>query len=252
MQKKNTSTDPTDKKYLQMCERAAKARASRSAKNKLPETIAARFWSKVDKRGPDECWPWTAGRIAFGYGHFRLHYRKINASRYAYILTNGPISDEILVCHECDNPPCCNPKHLFLGTHKDNAQDCIKKGRSKPPSGESHGMAKLTDEKVKEIRQRYTNGERMIDLALEYEVTKTTIIEIVAGTHWLKVTGGISVARKIVGENHPRSRLSEEQVIAIRAYYAKGGVTMYELGDSFGVCWSTVWAIVNRKSWKHI
>lgn len=77
------------------------------------------FWPRVDKRGPDECWPWLGNIGTTGYGVFFLHRRPLVASRVAYQLTNGvslPPGKSIMVCHRCDNPPCCNPAHLFLGT----------------------------------------------------------------------------------------------------------------------------------------
>lgn len=92
--------------------------------------VAERFWEKVDKRGPDECWEWTANRYRNNYGCFMLKAgTSIPAHRFAHILTHGSIASDILVCHSCDNPPCCNPAHLWPGTPKENAQDMIAKGR---------------------------------------------------------------------------------------------------------------------------
>jgi hypothetical protein len=90
-----------------------------------------RFWDKVDRSGgPDACWPWTAFRYASGYGQFGVAgVAPIRANRYAWMAVHGRIPDGLWVLHHCDNPPCCNPAHLFLGTAQDNVDDMVAKGR---------------------------------------------------------------------------------------------------------------------------
>lgn len=93
--------------------------------------LADRFWARVEKRGPDECWPWTGYRDAKGYGQIALNRRTAEgAHRVSWALARGEIPDGIHVLHRCDNPPCCNPAHLFLGTHADNMWDMKAKGRA--------------------------------------------------------------------------------------------------------------------------
>jgi hypothetical protein len=88
-----------------------------------------RFWCHVDKRGPDDCWNWKASRVK-GYGQIRISETEvIRAHRVAWEYTRGPIPDGLFACHKCDNPSCCNPSHLFLGTAQDNADDKVAKGR---------------------------------------------------------------------------------------------------------------------------
>lgn len=93
-------------------------------------TTEERFWSKVDRSGgPDSCWPWLAGRMRAGYGNFWMDGHEKLAHRVAWELTNGPIPIGLCVLHRCDNAPCQNPIHLWLGTKADNSRDMVSKGR---------------------------------------------------------------------------------------------------------------------------
>lgn len=95
-------------------------------------TVAERFWPKVDMTG-DGCWEWQASRFRRPpYGQFQYEGRPHVAHRIAWILSNGPIPEGKKVLHSCDNPPCCRPSHLFIGTDSDNMKDMISKGRGKP------------------------------------------------------------------------------------------------------------------------
>lgn len=87
------------------------------------------FWEKVNIRGAEECWEWHAGRNRYGYGNFKCKGKTISAHRLAWSLTHGEIPPGLCVCHKCDNPPCCNPAHLFLETSKGNTRDSVSKGR---------------------------------------------------------------------------------------------------------------------------
>lgn len=93
------------------------------------------LWKKVERGADDVCWPYTGARVPFGYGIFTVNYRTVIAHRLAWELTNGTIPEGMQVCHTCDNPPCCNPAHLFLGTPLDNMRDKMRKGRHRvrPP-----------------------------------------------------------------------------------------------------------------------
>lgn len=96
-------------------------------------SMEERFWSKVDKRGPDECWNWSGGLTAQGYGSFTLpDRRRTTAHRVVFtILGLSEPPDGMYVCHTCDNRRCVNTEHLFFGTALDNNRDCIAKGRAR-------------------------------------------------------------------------------------------------------------------------
>jgi hypothetical protein len=111
-----------------------------SAKCSRVNDAVKRFWANVDKRGPDECWEWMASRKPTGYGQFMVSGKMKRVHRYSWELhTGAPPPADMSLCHRCDNPPCVNPAHLFVGTQKDNIQDALRKGRLHSPfRGRTH------------------------------------------------------------------------------------------------------------------
>jgi len=127
------------------------------------DSVKERMESKITKDPKTKCWNWTARKDKDGYPEIQIQHPvrgKFRATRIAYELYKDKKPGKLLVCHTCDNPSCINPDHLFLGTAKDNAQDCIKKGRDNPVRGEDRSQSKLTEKQVLEIRSlKMTNEE---------------------------------------------------------------------------------------------
>lgn len=149
-----------------------------------------RFWAKVDRRGPTECWPWTANVDTRGYGRFQLNGRSRRAHRVSYELSAGPIPEGMHVCHRCDNPLCVNPGHLFLGRDEDNVADKVAKNRQARGSsigaklsGDLGGAAKLTWADVRSIRAAAVSTLQAA-LATRFGVSKSAISLIVSGRTW--------------------------------------------------------------------
>lgn len=176
-----------------------------------PRPLSERFWEKVDVRGDDECWPWIAYRSSEGYGVMCDEYGKAaRVHRIAYRLCVGSIPEGLLIRHTCDNPPCVNPRHLLTGTDKDNARDCVERGRRPSPvteewrrrqyantprgdnhpahlhpelfpHGEVHHWAKLSDADIRDIVAAVADGESQRVIAKRYGIRWQYVWSIVHG-----------------------------------------------------------------------
>lgn len=188
----------------------------------MDEQRVAKFWSRVKRGGPDECWEWMGSRLPTGYGHFyhRISEKKYTtryAHRTAYELTNGAIPQGMHVCHTCDNPACCNPTHLWVGTHKDNMHDRNRKGRDR--------------------------GMQVIQAALD----EKRRLGMLKGTRRAKRPG----VGRIYGTNHHLARLSPDLVREMRELHSNGwGVK--RLAKRFGVGKSTAHKVIKRMTWKEV
>lgn len=171
----------------------------------IPIEAIGRFWNKVNRRGPNDCWEWTgtrdqvkggaAGRQWGNYGVFYVDKKRcrIKAHRIAYCLTHGDIPTWVKVRHTCDNPPCCNPAHLVAGTHKQNMDDMQRRGRKYISRGQDHQNAKLTEDQVREIwALRPKPQPTSKQVAAKYGVTYHTVNSIWHRRAWLHVTRGKS------------------------------------------------------------
>lgn len=169
------------------------------ALNLKRKTPAERFAEKVDKGGPDECWPWKPPADRNGYGVFFVSPERgmVPAQAFAVELATGtPCPPGHEGCHHCDNPPCCNPAHVYYGTRQDNVDDKVSRGRQL--RGSQMTQAKLTEADVLAMRERFAAGESMGLLAAEYGVTTSTVSNVVNGRRgvWSHVGGPIGTHGK--------------------------------------------------------
>lgn len=162
---------------------AARAVAEAARALSFGGSVVERFWANVERRGPEECWPWTASTNQYGYGRLQGAARgaKVAAHRLSYEIHKGAAGD-LCVLHHCDNPRCVNPRHLFLGTHADNCEDKVAKGRQ--PRGEGLPFSRLTEADVRAIR---ASNEKGRDLAKRYGVAPATITRVRRGHLWRHV-----------------------------------------------------------------
>lgn len=161
------------------------------AKMASSEDALKRFWKKVQKGRPDECWNWLASTNTDGYGQFAFYPEpggkksNLQAHQIAYFLANGNIPDELCVCHTCDNPRCNNHHHLFAGTQADNTRDRDQKGRHISFKGSENATAVLTEGQVQEIRILWFGKHIHVnDIAALFDVSVSCIKGIVYGANW--------------------------------------------------------------------
>ncbi len=170
------------------CSQAGLKGQRRSSFGKAKKTLEQRFWFKVGKDNlqDDACWTWTGAKTKYGYGYLggtRGEKSRL-AHRLSYELSVGPVPDGQCVLHRCDNPPCVNPAHLFLGTRADNNADRVSKGREANHKGENNGRAKLTQELARLVRKMRSGGASQQSIADVVGVAQTTVSRILRGELW--------------------------------------------------------------------
>lgn len=147
--------------------------------------LIERFEKKIELIPFTTCWIWTGNIKDNGYGQLIVNKKMKLAHRVSYELYKTTIPDKMEVCHSCDNRVCVNPSHLWLGTHRDNMKDMSLKGRTSGAKGIKHYSAKLTEEQVREIRDKYNIFKiKLSVLAKEYGVSDVNIFNIVKYKIW--------------------------------------------------------------------
>lgn len=156
------------------------------------ESVQARFWAKVDVRGPHECWEWLASKFQYGHGRFCAGRYQTSANRWSLAFTLGRMPSRFeYACHHCDNPSCVNPQHLYLGDPQSNTNDARMRGRLRPGvvswngrrRGERNSNAKLTEREVRKIRS-LRGIKTASDLAKKFNVSRATVSYIWTRKVW--------------------------------------------------------------------
>ena len=189
-----------------------------------------RFWEKVDRRSPTECWPWKKSRNRFGYGGFTsIHRRALRAHRVAFFLAYR-LWPEVVMHSVCDSPPCCNPAHMKAGTHTLNIAERDAKNRT--ARGDRSGP-RLHPE-------RLARGDR--------HGSRTHPERLARGSKNGNYTCPESVKK---GEKNGNAKLTADQVLDIRREYS-AGTRITTLARQYGVTMTHVGYIVHRRAWKHL
>lgn len=211
--------------------------------------VLERFERKFTRRGPDECWPWTAATSHCGYGVFAWSEER-QAHRAAYRLFVGDIPKGQVIRHRCDNPPCVNPRHLEPGTPLQNSGDAVARGRI--ARGSRHGVSKLTEEQALLI---LASTESATEVARRYDVHPDLVRMIQRGVRWghlpaVNLPTRTQLRRQYGGrgEGHHGTHLTASDVVAIRSDTR----TNRAIGEAFGVSATTVSNIKHFKQWGHI
>lgn len=180
------------------------------------KSIEERLWENVDRSGgPDACWKWIGHENVGGYGRLSFHGRKVLAHRLVCELSKGAFDNELCVCHRCDSPSCCNPAHLFIGTHQENMSDRNKKGRQS--KGERHS-AKMTEVACRgDAHFARRHPERM----------------------------------RRTGEQNGRAKLNPCDIKKIFELKSEG-ISNVKISDALGVSDTLVGLILRGKAWAHL
>jgi len=148
----------------------------------MKPTLEQRFWSKVDRRGPHECWPWKGEITHKGYGRFRVGKKNLAAHRLARELTGNPIPHGLVARHTCHVRACVNPNHILHGTHQDNMDDMVNAGHS--TRGTRNASAKLQDLDIRIIRLAAKNGSPRTTIAAAFDIHPSTVSKITTRKKW--------------------------------------------------------------------
>lgn len=149
-------------------------------------SLACATWNKVEKRGPNECWPWRGAASSYGYGSFSFEGTRHRSNRTALAVTQG-WAEGLDALHLCHNPGCCNPAHLKWGTHKENMEHKAAAGRENRPSGDTHWKRRIDSKTASAIKAELAAGRRQIDIAASYGVKRSLVADISTGRAWRTV-----------------------------------------------------------------
>lgn len=195
------------------------------------------------------CWVWHKSIEQSGYGRIKINGRTIKAHRLSWNIHFGEIPPGLFVCHKCDNPPCVNPEHLFLGTAKDNTQDMIEKGRKAIINGEQVGTSKLTTTEVLNI---FIDKRAYQEISEDYKVSRGLIGNIKRKEIWSHVTDNISkekIFKDVMCDTWHLRKLNKQQVVEIKNETV---LTKKQMSLKYNVDMATIRRILTGKTWKNV
>ncbi len=212
----------------------------------------ATFMKTIDSINSNEngCKTWSMGINSSGYGIYSINNKSYNVHRLLYEIVNDEIlSKEYVIRHKCDNRSCCNIDHLEIGTQRDNLNDASKRKRLRV--GEDNNMSSLTEETVIYCRNSYPLKSTW-ELSKELGIDHGNIGKAICGSSWKHLPGRKSIIsnNRAFGEKASRTKLTEKEVLEIRAQYPNK--TGPQLAKEYGVGHAMIYCIVKRKNWRHL
>lgn len=149
-------------------------------------SLACALWSKVEKRGVDDCWPWKGAQSFYGYGSLSFEGARHRSNRAVLEVTVGG-GGGLDALHLCHNPACCNPTHLKWGTHKENMEHKAAAGRENRPKGENHWNSRIDKNTASAIKAALAAGRRQTEIAITHGVKRSLVADISAGRAWKEI-----------------------------------------------------------------
>jgi hypothetical protein len=222
------------------------------------QDICDRFWYKVNYPGnDDECWEWIGYRNDKNYGRFGVNWVVVFSHRFAYEYYNGPIPPiaHIHILHDCDNPPCCNPNHLFLGTDQDNMTDKVNKNRQL--KGEKVGNSILTEQDILDIFEgiKAKKFTTITQISSTYNVHRGTILAIINRINWTHLTEKMTDRELEDMKNflrpHYPIKLNKNIVRQIKQDL-NSNLTLVDISKKYNISSQLVARIRDKKLWIHV
>ncbi len=231
----------------------------------IPKKYAIKFFNSIKKEitifSPfvkTPCWVWNKRRNAFGYGVFSYSINgksfQILCHRYSWFIKNGEIFNNLFVLHRCDNPPCVNPEHLFLGTRLENSRDAKEKNRI--VCGEKSWQSKITKNDVVNIFKLRKNKVHVFKISEKYGINASTVHKILSRKLWahVPIPSELIVPKtksKNPGSLHGAAKFNEKMILKMFVL-AKKGETVKNIAKKFNSYPPTISMILNRHRWKHV
>lgn len=207
-------------------------------------TPKQRFYRYIETDPNTGCWEFIGTRNKRGYGVFTFENKKVPAHRFSYQIHVGNIPEGRLVLHKCDNPPCVNPEHLFIGTQFDNMRDMVQKGRNANTKGTNNPRASIYDDSVIQIRDLWDTGASIKEIAIHFMIPKSTVRNIISNVTWKHLP-----RCKRLPSNRG-SHLTENDIFEIKRLGSLKRISQEFIGNMFRISQAQISKIVCGESWK--